>query len=69
MEKTVFPKKKFLRWDESLALMDAHGIRICKSTLYAWAITGTIISIKINGKIWFTRESIEDIVNPSKKIT
>ncbi len=66
-EEPILPKKKYLRWDEVLKILDTYGMAISRSTLYNWSAVGTIISIKINGKLWFASESIRNIVEPSKE--
>jgi len=60
---TALPDKKYLRWDEVLQHLDALGMRICRSTLYSWADTEIIASKKINGKLWFSKESVESLIN------
>jgi predicted site-specific integrase-resolvase len=64
---TLSSKKKYLRWDEVLKIMDTYGMAISRATLYNWSNVGTIISVKINGKLWFTAESIKNIVESATK--
>ena len=66
-EEPILSNKKYLRWDEVLKILDAYGMAISRSTLYNWSAMGTVISVKINGKLWFTLESIQNIIDPSAK--
>jgi predicted site-specific integrase-resolvase len=66
-EEPILSKKKYLRWDEVLKILDSYGMVISRSTLYNWSNMGTVISVKINGKLWFESESIKNIVEPSIK--
>ena len=66
-EELILSKKKYLRWDEVLKILNIYGMTISRSTLYNWAAVGTVTSIKINGKLWFTSESINNIIELSAK--
>ncbi len=61
------PNKKYLRWDEVLQCMADAGMKIARSTLYGWAEIGTIANKKVNGKIWFEKDSVEMIIKSDIK--
>ncbi len=65
MNSSVLPQKKYLRWDEVLEYLEANGMTVSRATLYNWSDMGPLDTIKIKGKLWFTRESVVSIVNPS----